>query len=148
MAAAEPIQSTPTRPSRVIRTLATIILLSASIILLAWSTAYVTRHEPLDASSNAKPIGDPKDRVSRQHDALGTYATGNQPGDRVIIVRPDGTVRFHPVGPFEGSLAFSDTYSMGMIGDHPCLVTKRSGTIESTDIDHVSYFGDTYQRTK
>lgn len=147
-APAQPVERAPKRASRTIRTLATILAFAASAVLLAWSAAYATRREPLDISSNAKLIADPKDRVSRQHDALGTYATGNQPGDRVIIVRPDGTVRFHPVGPLESSLAFSDSYSMGMIGDHPCLVTKRSGTIESADIDHLSYFGDTYQRTK
>lgn len=137
-----------TRDRKLFRRGATLLLLIASTVLVAWTAARATRQEPLESASSAKLIDDPKDRVSRQHDVIGTFATGNQPGDRAIIVQSDGTVLFQLVGALEKTLKYSDTYRLGMIGDNPCLITAHNGTIATTDIDHLSFCDDTYQRTK
>jgi hypothetical protein len=140
--------ATPSRRARIVRGITTVILLIVSVLLLARTTVEATRHDPIDAPLLVKPIGDPKENIARQHDVLGTFATGKEAGDRVIIVQADGIVRFQLVGPLANALAFSDTYRMGMMADHACVVTAHTGVIEATDIDHFSFFGDMYQRTK
>jgi hypothetical protein len=143
-----PLPPSSTRRLRLWRGVASGVLLIASGLLLARTAAKANRFEPIDSPTVVKPIDDPKENIARQHDVLGTFATGKQPGDRVIIVQADGIVRFQLVGPLADSLAYSDTYRMGMIADRPCVVTVHNGVIEATDIDHFSFFGDTYQRTK
>jgi hypothetical protein len=92
------------------------------------------------------PFTDPTERSRRLHDVIGTFATGTEPGDRVIVVQGDGHVRFYPVGPLQPALELSDTYELARRGNHTWLVTRRSGAIEVLDIDRISYFDDEYAR--
>jgi len=103
------------------------------------------------ASVNEKPavtvLTDPAEITAHQHDALGTYATGNQPGDRVIEVRPE-SVKFSELGAHGGLADNSDTYRLGRHEKNLCLATVESGVIDISNIDTLVYYRDTYRRTK
>jgi hypothetical protein len=93
-------------------------------------------------------LTDATEITKRQSNAAGTYATGDQPGDRVIIVTSDGKVRFIEIGVRSGLAESTDTYRPGRHDSKPCLATGDSGVVDILNPDTLVYYRDTYRRTK
>ena len=96
--------------------------------------------------------------TAHQRSVIGTYATGGQPGDRVITVGADGRVIFAEVSAATSLNNGTDTYRLGRHekkGRAPstssdkgklCLTTTDSGVIDILNIDTLVYYRDTYKR--
>jgi hypothetical protein len=101
-------------------------------------------------SVNEKPaitlLTDPAELSAHQHDAVGTYATGDQSGDRTIAVSAGGKIVFAEVGAHTGYNDNTDTYRLGRLGKNFCLTTVDSGVVEIVNIDTLIYYRDTYKR--
>ena len=93
-------------------------------------------------------LTDATEITQRQHDLAGTYATGDQPGDRVIVVTADGRVKFLEIGVRSGLAETTDTYRPGRHDSKLCLATTGSGVVELLNPDTLLYYRDTYRRTK
>lgn len=103
-------------------------------------------------SVNEKPaitlVTDAAELAARQGDAVGTYATGDQPGDRVIAVAADGKMRFFRVADKSGLGENAETYHLGRHDKKYCLATTDSGVVDILNFDTLVYYRDTYKRTK
>jgi len=84
----------------------------------------------------------------RRHDAVGIFATGDQPGERLIEVTADGVVKFSEISAKGKSAPDVATYQIGRRNRNSCLTTKGRGTIEVLDLDTLEYYRDRYRRTK
>jgi hypothetical protein len=124
------------------------LLLAATAVLTAHTVWAARRVEDVNAPPPVQSYRDAAERTARVRDVLGRFATGAEPGDRVIVVLADGRVRFELIGPLERPLEFSDTYTVGRREDHTCLVTRESGVIDAGDIDHLSFCGNIFERVK
>ncbi len=77
---------------------------------------------------------------------LGTYVTGENPGDRTITVQPGGRVTFAELGSSNKVLNNTDTFRLGRRASARCMVTANSGIIDIFDTDTLVYFRDFYRR--
>jgi hypothetical protein len=93
-------------------------------------------------------VTDPAELASRQRELPGAYRTGEQPGDRIITIEPDGRVRFTEIGSKNSLVNNADTYRIGRRAGKYCLTTADSGLIDIVDIDTLTYYRDTYRRVR
>ena len=143
------LHPTAPRPASPLRTALWSGLFLAAALALAARTVVRALERPDVLTPPALPaISDPAERARRLHDIIGTFTTGAAAGDRVIVVEPNGRIRFHLVGPLEVALARSDGYHLAVLRGRTLIVTDHSGPVEALDIDHLGCFGDVYQRTK
>lgn len=124
------------------------LFLAAATVLAARTVSKALKFPGVLTPPPLPAITDGAEQARRLHDVIGTFATGAEPGDRVIVVEPNGRIRFHLLGPLDVALARSDAYHLALSRGHTLVVTSRSGVVEAVDIDHLSYFGDVYARTK
>lgn len=147
----EPIIGTLPEPrprERMLSTAAALLLLIATGALVGRFASQLSREPTVAPPPNFVVEKEAAEQRARQHDLVGKFATGAEPGDRVIEMTADGRIRFYLVGPLERVLEATDRYQIGSIDRHPALATKRSGVVEIVDIDRLKYFDDTYQRAK
>lgn len=79
--------------------------------------------------------------------AAGEYETGDQEGDRRLIIEPTGGIRIAKYGPERAILQeTTKTARGGSLGGRTVLVTSDPTTIEIKDVNTVVYFGTTYRR--
>lgn len=101
---------------------------------------------------NAKPpitlVTDEKQLTALQNSAAGRYATGNDPGDRIIDIAADGHVRFFKRTDNGKRPDGDDTYRIGRHDSQLCLTTRDSGVIDVQNIDTIVYYRDTYRRLR
>ncbi|HVU36557.1 MAG TPA: hypothetical protein VHE61_24165 [Opitutaceae bacterium] len=128
------------------KTVGAVLLLMASAAILAETAHRSAEYPRITPRPQLAPYSDPAERSARERDAIGTFATGTTPGDRIIVVDSDRRVRFSVVGATDPAFSSSDTFQMESVNRQPCLATSRSGIITQVDIDHLEYSGDTYER--
>lgn len=83
----------------------------------------------------------------RGREMIGSFATGNTPGDRVITITADGRISFFELGTKDGLSNNTDTYKLGRHDKRLCLLTAMSGVIDITNPDTLVYYRDIYRRT-
>jgi hypothetical protein len=93
-------------------------------------------------------LTDAKELAARRNEVVGTFATGDQPGDRAIHVQPDGRIRFFEIGSKDSVTNNTDTYQVGRHAKNFCLMTRESGVVDIGAPDTLVYFRDAYRRTK
>jgi hypothetical protein len=93
-----------------------------------------------------KLVTDTAELTTRLRTVVGTYATGDQAGDRAIVVQSDGNVRFFEIGSKNSIVNNTDTYRLGKHAEKFCLTTNDSGIVEIENIDTLVYYRDTYRR--
>ena len=84
----------------------------------------------------------------RRQAVVGIYATGLNLGDRHLMISPDGHIVFSELGARQTIGAGTDSYRIARRDQRTCLVTPRSGVIETVDANTIVYYGDTYKRIK
>lgn len=130
----------------------TALLLLLGVGLNAWGI-----YQFLDRAEETPPppytaITDAAQADLLRHQLAGSYATGTEPGDRVIVLTTDGEVKFLLLVPAAGNAPASaeqssDTCRIGRRRDGLlCLVTATSGQIDVRADGSLAYYGDTYQR--
>jgi hypothetical protein len=129
-------------PSRAIA--AALLVAGLSLNAYTLSTVFDT------ASVNEKPVvalvTDPAEISAHLADAIGTFATGDRPGDRTISVTADGKIRFAELGARAGLDGNRDTFRLGRLGKNYCLHTVDSGVVEVLNLDTLVYYRDVYKR--
>ena len=124
---------------------AAILLLAAAVDV--HTTYRAVRPHPIAAPTAGIdwPAESPEIAALRRA-AAGRYVTGSAPGDRVIIVEPDGTVRFGRVLASGERIDRTDTYRIGRRERQTFLGTAHVGVITVESIDTLRYFSDAYER--
>jgi len=92
-------------------------------------------------------ISDPDQLDERRKLLAGTYTTGSEPGDRSIILYPDGRVSIQEYGS-KGRIRrqIFKEYLPGNSEGRVLLRLKPHGYIEVANRDTLVFFGDTYRR--
>ena len=77
----------------------------------------------------------------------GEYWTGNQPGDRRLVINPDGLLRLAKFGPQQAVLDESTRSARGaLVAGRMAVVTNDSVIMTVKDADNVILFGSVYHR--
>ncbi len=113
---------------------------------------YALHAASLGATVNTTPVveatNEPiSEQAAHLRLAVGTFATGRSPGDRVIAVGEDHTVSFYEIGPKGPVNRFTDTYLLERHDGQDCLATTQNGVIDLTSPDSVTYYRDLYLRS-
>jgi hypothetical protein len=122
------------------------IILAAAFI--AQAVRGFLRNDTVHEAIIVAPLDDPKELAARSRDAIGTYATGATPGERIILIEADGRVEFSEIGADPAIGRTVDSWQLARRGKMFCLPTPGSGVIDIINIDTLEYYGDTYRRTK
>jgi hypothetical protein len=121
-------------------------ILIAGLALNGYTLYSVFYTESVNAPPLVTLLTEPTDIVARTNSVVGTYMTGDKPGDRTIAVQADGRVNFSELGSSNVLLNNRDTYKVGKRGEKFCLSTAESGVIEIIDSDTLLYYRDVYKR--
>jgi hypothetical protein len=123
-------------------------ILVAGLALNGYTLYSVFYTESVNEPPPVVLLTDPAELASRGRDVVGSYATGSQPGDRVITVTADGKIKFFEIGSKDGFLNNTDTFKLGRHDKKFCLLTADSGVIDIVNPNTFLYYRDTYRRTK
>lgn len=123
-----------------------IAMLLAGLGLNGYTLYSVFYIDDVNQKPAIKLITDTNEFALRQSSVVGRYATGNQPGDRTIVVEPNGRIRFGEVVTVGSRPESTDTYRIGRYQEQLCLTTIESGVIDITGLNTLVYYRDTYRR--
>ncbi len=121
-------------------------ILAAGLALNGYTLYSVFYTESVNERPAVTLVTDPAEAANRQREIVGTYATGDRPGDRQIVVKPDGRVQFSELGTKGGAGENTDTFRLGRRGTKLCLNTTDSGVIDVLNLETLVYYRDTYRR--
>jgi hypothetical protein len=123
-------------------------ILVAGIALNGYTLYSVFYTESVNAPPNVILLTDATEIEARSREAVGTFATGTQPGDRVITITADGKIKFVEIGLKDGFANNTDTFRLGRHDKKLCLLTIDSGVVDIVNPDILIYYRDTYRRTR
>jgi hypothetical protein len=123
-------------------------ILFAGILLNIYTLYSVFYTETVHEKVSVVLLTDATERADRQRELVGIYATGDRGGDRMITVGADGQVRFSEIGLKQGVGENTTTYQIGKHGAKLCLLTADSGVVDVLNRETLSYYQDTYRRTR
>ena len=129
------------------RTALAIALILAGAALFAYALYPVLCIDSVNQMPEVRPITEPE-LAARKRDVIGTYATGSDPGDRVIVIGANANARFYEIGPRGPIGEAAETCLVCRHDGRLCLATKASGVIDVEDDGTLVYFKDRYQRPK
>ncbi|MBI5692155.1 MAG: hypothetical protein HZC55_18900 [Verrucomicrobia bacterium] len=123
-------------------------LLLGSGVLLAHTVRQVRRLDDVHARPAPTPVADAAEATARWRELAGRFTTGDRPGDRVIVLHPDGRVEFSELGRPWSQATLSDRAEFGHRGRQPGLWPGSGGVIEIRNLDTLVYYQDTYRRRR
>jgi hypothetical protein len=123
-------------------------ILIAGLGLNGYTLYSVFYTESVNISEAVVLLTDPAEVATRGRDAVGSYTTGNLPGDRAITVTSDGKIQFFELGAKDGMTLNADTFKLGRHNKKFCLLTAGSGVVHIVNPDTLVYYRDTYRRAK
>lgn len=154
VASEEPELPAPAPTGTKYRGVLTAGLLILAVGLNAWGISRFLNQEEDPPAPAYTEITSPEQLNALRHQLAGSYATGREPGDRIITIASDGTIRFQLLvaradGTPVPANAIDDTYVVGRrSGGINCLATAVSGQVEIGVDGTLRYYGDTYRRTE
>ncbi len=125
-----------------------VAILAAGLAVNAYTAYSAFNTQTVNPRPAVTLVTDPAEVSNRLREFAGTYATGGQPGDRVIEIRADGTALFSALGAKGVRNYGSETFKLGKHGGKFALALRDAGLIEIQNLDTVVYYRDTYRRTK
>jgi hypothetical protein len=123
-------------------------ILAAGLALNGYTLYSVFYTETVNEKPAITLLTDPAEITAHLNDVVGTFATGDQPGDRTITVVASGRITFAELGARPGYNDNTDTFRLGRMGKTYGLNTVDSGVVEVVNLDTLRYYRDTYTRTK
>ena len=93
-------------------------------------------------------VTDVTEASARWEEIAGTYATGNQSGDRILLIHADGRIEYAELGTNGSVTTDADTAQLRRRGQRFSLFTSRTGVIDVLDLDTLGYWRDTYRRRR
>lgn len=118
------------------------LLLNGYTLYSVFYTERVNRPPPVTLLTDAAEIQNYARRFT------GTFQTGDAPGDRAIIISPDGTLRFVEFGTRNRRAESTDVYQIGRHEGKICFATTDNGVVDASTVDSLVYYRDTYRRVK
>lgn len=123
-----------------------VAVLVAAVALNSYTVTSIVRTDSVNEVPALDFVVDPAEVSNRQRELEGRYATGDRPGDRIIVVKADGTVQFSELG--TKAPVGSDRFRLARRNGKLCLATGASGVIDVLNIESLVYYRDTYRRTR
>jgi hypothetical protein len=123
-------------------------ILVAGLLLNGYTLYSVVYVDSVNHKPDVTLITNPGEAAAREKEILGTFATGNQKGDRVITIMPGRRVKFSEVGKTGALSESADVFEVARRGSRLCLNTRDSGAIDVLNLETVVYYRDTYRRTR
>jgi hypothetical protein len=125
-----------------------VAILLAGLALNGYTLYSVFYTETVNEKPAITLLTDPAEISAHQSEVVGTFATGDQPGDRTISVDASGKIGFSEIGARGAFGSNTDTFRLGRLGKNYCLTTVESGVVEVLNIDTLVYYRDAYKRAK
>lgn len=122
------------------------VILIAALALVSYTTHSALQTDSVNVTTPLTLLTSP-DEIASTTTPLGTFTTGDKPGDRSIVIAADHTVQFVEFGPKGNRFKATDAIQPGHRNDTLYLTTKANGNIEVIDLSTLRYFGDVYRRT-
>ena len=123
-------------------------ILAAGLALNGYTLYSVFYTETVNEKPAITLLTNAAEITAHRSEVVGTFATGDQPGDRTLTIDESGKIKFAELGARTGYNDNTDTFRLGRIGKTYCLTTADSGVVEVVNIDTLRYYRDLYKRTK
>jgi hypothetical protein len=138
----------PARPRSTAQRSIAIAILAAGLLVNAYTVYSVSYTESVKQKPDVTLLTDAKEIAARTTELVGSYATGDRPGDRLITIRAEGRVEFSEVGRAGRFTDSADTYRVGRHKGKTCLLTGDNDVIEVRNLETLEYFRDRYRRRR
>ena len=126
-----------------------IVLIIAGLALVGSTLRSAFRRDDVNQTPPLALLVDSSE-IRQQEDALaGVFATGDDEGDRAIVIDVGGKIRLQVLGPRETvQIETAGTYRLGRRDRKLYLTVANGGEIEAANRDTLVYYRDTYHRTR
>lgn len=133
-------------PRRRFQYLVAAAILLGGVALNGYTIFSVFYIQTVDPKPPVQLVTDARELAGLTTSAQGRYATGREPGDRIIEVNADGRIRFLRHTAAGERLDAEDAFRVGRTNRKVCLATAESGVIDVENIDTLTYYRDVYRR--
>lgn len=125
------------------------VLFAAAVLINVYTVYSLFSGGPtVDDKSDITLVHDAHEASRQQQLVAGTYATGRERGDRILIIRADGSLQNSEIGAPGNPPPKTGTYHVGMRDQKLCLSVDGGSVIDVIDHDTVMYYRDTYKRAE
>jgi len=135
--------------TRLISNAVGILLIAAGLALVGITLRSAFRIDNVNQLPPLALLVDPSE-IGRQEEALaGAFATGDDEGDRAIVIDVGGKIRLQELGP-HGVVQIETvgTFRLGRRDHKLYLAVVDGGQIEAANRDTLVYYRDTYHRVR
>ena len=110
---------------------------------------YVAWDSPrVDVLPETSALSDPAELAALSHNAIGVFSTGSSPGDRVVEIKSDQSLVVYELGAAGPVDPVTAHYRVRRLGTQTCLVAEGLGVLELSGPDTLSFYKDTYARSR
>jgi hypothetical protein len=134
--------------SRLIPNAVGIVLIAAGLTLVVTMLRSAFRIDEVNRSPPLALLVDPAEMLQQEQALAGAFATGDDEGDRAIVIDVGGKIRLQELGP-HGIVQFemASAFQLGRRDRKLYLAVANGGQIEAANRDTLIYYRDTYHRT-
>ncbi len=126
-----------------------IVLIVASLALVGITLRSAFRADDVNRTPPLAVLVNPSEIRQREDALAGVFATGDDEGDRAIVIDVGGKIRLQVLGPRETvRIETAGTYRLGRRDRKLYLAVANGGEIEAANRDTLVYYRDTYRRTR
>jgi hypothetical protein len=133
--------------SRLVPNTVGVVLIATGLALIGSTLRSAFRIDDVNQTPPLAPLVDPAEMLQQEQALAGTFATGDDEGDRAIVIDVGGKVRLQELGAHGTvQLETAGTYRLGRRDRTLYLAIANGGQIEVTNRDTLVYYRDTYRR--
>ena len=126
---------------------ATFTPVATGLALIGSTLRSAFRIDDVNQTPPLAPLVDPAEMLQQEQALAGTFATGDDEGDRAIVIDVGGKVSQQELGAHGTvQLETAGTYRLGRRDRTLYLAIANGGQIEVTNRDTLVYYRDTYRR--
>ena len=126
-----------------------VVLIAAGLTLVGSTLRSAFRIDDVNQTPPLAPLVDPAEIVQQEEVLAGAFTTGDDAGDRAIVIDVGGKVRLRELGAHGAvQLETAGTYQLGRRDRKLYLAIAHGGQIEVTNRDTLVYYRDTYRRAR
>jgi hypothetical protein len=124
--------------------------LLAFALLINIYTVYSMFSKPpqIDDKSGVVYATDAGEIARKQQAVAGTYATGNTPGNRILVIGGDGSLQYSEIAAPGNPPPWTGTYRVGTRNQNFCLSVEGASVVDVVDPNTLMYYRDTFHRIK
>jgi hypothetical protein len=124
-------------------------LLALAVLINIYTVCSIFSKPPqIDDKSDVVYATDANVIAQRQRAVAGTYATGQTPGNRVLVIGGDGSLQYSEIDAPGNPPPWTGTYRIGSRNENLCLSVDGASVIDVVDSNTLMYYRDTFHRIK